>query len=84
MKFEVGSMTCGHCVKRVTEAIKGRDAQARVAVDLAGRSVTVEGSLAAGDVVAALAAAGYPAVPVATEAAPSERAGAGCCGGYRA
>ena len=32
-KFEVSGMTCGHCVRAVTEAIHGLDAAAQVAAE---------------------------------------------------
>ena len=33
--FQVQGMTCGHCVRAVTEAVKSVDPQAEVKVDLA-------------------------------------------------
>ena len=42
MKFLVENMTCGHCVKAVTQAITSADAAAQVDVDLASKSVVVQ------------------------------------------
>lgn len=40
--FTVNGMSCGHCVKAVTQAIRTLDPQAAVQVDLDGRRVEVE------------------------------------------
>jgi copper chaperone len=40
--FEVGDMSCGHCVATITEAVKAVDPGARVEVDLAARAVRIE------------------------------------------
>lgn len=65
-KFEVSGMTCGHCVRTVTEAVHGVDAAAQVEVDLPTGRVTVRDGTAAPDRIAqALAAEGYPAKPLA-------------------
>jgi len=64
--FEVSGMTCSHCVRAVTETIKGVDAAAQVAVDLDAGRVTVRDGTASPDRIAqALAAEGYPARPLA-------------------
>jgi copper chaperone len=52
-------MSCGHCVKAVTEAVKEVDPQARVNVDLASKKVSVESQAAREKLVGALAEAGY-------------------------
>ena len=65
-EFEVSGMTCGHCVRAVTEAIHGVDAAAQVAVDLSAGRATVRDETASPDRVAqAIAAEGYPARPLA-------------------
>lgn len=60
MEFDVQAMSCGHCVGRVTEAVKSADPQARVEVDLAAKKVRVAGAASREAVAAALAEAGYP------------------------
>ncbi len=66
-EFEVSGMTCGHCVRAVTEAIYGVDAVAQVAVDLSAGRVTIrEGTASPDRITEALAAEGYPARPLAT------------------
>jgi copper chaperone len=47
-QFDVRGMTCNHCVRAVTDAIRIVDATARVEVDLATGRVTV-GSVAPRD-----------------------------------
>jgi copper chaperone len=61
LEFTIASLSCGHCVRAVTEAVHEVDPAARVEVDLAGKQVRVETSATrAIRVVAALAEAGYP------------------------
>ena len=40
--FDVQGMSCNHCAKAVTQAIKQLDPQAQVQVDLPGKKVEVE------------------------------------------
>ncbi|CFO54244.1 heavy metal transport protein [Bordetella pertussis] len=57
--FHVPDMTCGHCVKSITQAVQQAVPQALVQIDLAARRVTVEGVAAAEPVAQAIRAAGY-------------------------
>lgn len=59
LRFQVQGMTCGHCVQSVTKAVHAVDAQAQVQVDLAGKSVSVEGSDRKDAIAEAIRAAGY-------------------------
>ena len=61
IELTLPSMTCGHCVKTVTEAARKLDPQAQVSADLATHRVTVQTSASREEVVRALAAEGYPA-----------------------
>lgn len=63
LELTVDSMSCGHCVSAVTKAIEALDPQARVAIDLPTHRVRVESGAARERIVAALADAGYEAVP---------------------
>lgn len=76
MKLVVEGMTCAHCARAITHAIQALDADARVAVDVAGGTVTVEGGVDAGLAAAAIEAEGYRVVP-------AQGAPAGCCGSCR-
>lgn len=61
MEFNIPSMSCGHCVGAVTQAVKSLDAAAQVSVDLPSKKVVVHSSQDRQAVAAALAEAGYPA-----------------------
>ena len=59
MEFNIPAMSCGHCVRAITEALKQADPSAQVTVDLPTKQVTVQ-TLHGRDVVAAaLTEAGY-------------------------
>ena len=58
--LKVSGMSCEHCVRAVTQAIRARDPGAEVEVDLPGGMVRAETRLAEAEVAAALAAEGYP------------------------
>lgn len=60
IEFKVDAMTCGHCVSAVTEAVKAVDPQARVDVDLAGKTVKIESKQDRVRIAQALTDAGYP------------------------
>ncbi len=57
--FAVKGMTCGHCVKAVTDAIQGADAQAKVDVELATGKVSVDSQLTAQELSALIQREGY-------------------------
>lgn len=57
--LQIPNMTCGHCVRAVTEAVKAADPAAKVVVDLPSHKVQVETSAPREAVVARLAEAGY-------------------------
>ena len=58
-QFTVEDMTCGHCVTRVTEALRERDPRAKVSIDLDVRKVAVDGAAPRSDYADALRDAGY-------------------------
>jgi copper chaperone len=58
-RFNVQGMTCGHCVKSVTQAIKNDDPTADVQVDLASGVVQVESALTAQRVSELIREEGY-------------------------
>ena len=43
-QFEVQGMTCSHCVRAVTDAVRRVDAAAKVEIDLASGAVRIEGA----------------------------------------
>jgi len=60
-RFNVQGMTCGHCVKAVTDAIRERDPSAIVQVDLPTGEVIVESDLAAQQIIGLIVEEGYQA-----------------------
>lgn len=72
MIYNVSPLTCGSCVRTITNALHAIDPAARVHVDLAAGTVGVEGVLDTDTVIAALAVHGYDA--------KSAGAVASCCG----
>jgi len=59
IEFNIEAMSCNHCVKAVTEAVKAVDPQATVEVDLATKRVRVESQAPSSKLAAALDEAGY-------------------------
>ncbi|HWP19883.1 MAG TPA: cation transporter [Burkholderiaceae bacterium] len=60
--FEVQGMSCGHCVRAVTQAVQKLDAQARVEVDLAAGRVQVDSQAPRDRIARAIADEGYRVV----------------------
>ncbi|WP_207283517.1 heavy-metal-associated domain-containing protein [Pseudomonas sp. FW300-N2F2] len=61
--FNVQGMSCGHCVKAITQAVQAKDPAADVQVDLGAKTVRVQSSLAADAVLAAIKEEGYEVSP---------------------
>jgi copper chaperone len=59
--FNVQGMSCGHCVKAITEALQAKDPAASVRVDLAAKEVGVESALSVDQVIAVITDEGYEA-----------------------
>lgn len=58
-EFQIPNMSCGHCVRAITEAVKAADPEARVATDLPRHQVQVDSTVPREQVVARLTEAGY-------------------------
>lgn len=61
--FKVSDMSCGHCVRAITQAIKTLDASAEVEVNLASGLVQVSDGLDREQVQAAIREEGYSVEP---------------------
>ena len=61
MDFTIPAMSCGHCVRAITETLQKADPAAQVTIDLATKHVSVQTTQSQSAVAAALAEAGYPA-----------------------
>ena len=59
--FNVEGMTCGHCVRAVTQAVQTKDPAASVNVNLAAKEVGVESRLSAEQVIELITEEGYSA-----------------------
>ena len=59
--FNVQGMSCGHCVKAITQALQAKDPAASVRVDLAAKEVGGESALTTEQVIAAISEEGYEA-----------------------
>jgi copper chaperone len=57
--FEVEGMSCPHCAKAVTKAVKQMDAEAQVQVDLDKKQVVVESKQPREAIAQAIAEEGY-------------------------
>jgi len=62
-RFDIPDMTCGHCVKKVTQAVQSIDPAAQVQADLATHAITVGSTADVASLSAAIAAAGYANTP---------------------
>ncbi len=60
--FTVTGMTCGHCEKAVTRAVKQLDAQAEVAIDRSANQVRVKSEQPRDAIAQAIADEGYVVV----------------------
>ncbi|MGY4492225.1 heavy-metal-associated domain-containing protein [Pseudomonas sp. TE3610] len=58
-EFNVQGMTCGHCVRAVTQAVQALDAAAVVEVDLANSKVRVQSQQSPAAIVDAIQEEGY-------------------------
>ena len=61
--LKVTGMSCQHCVNAITKAIRARDPQAQVQVDLAAGTLRAETSLLREAVAEAVAEEGYQVSP---------------------
>ena len=59
IEFNVQDMTCGHCAGRITKAIAGVDANAKVDIKIEGRIVSVESNATVDELAEAITDAGY-------------------------
>jgi copper chaperone len=57
--FNVDGMSCGHCVRAITQALQAKDPAASVRVDLAAKEVGVESALSADEVISLISEEGY-------------------------
>ena len=59
--FKVDGMTCGGCVGAVTRAVQAVDKDAKVEVDLAGKTVKVDSKVSPLQIIDVITNAGFEA-----------------------
>jgi len=59
IELTLPTMTCGHCVRTVTQTVKGIDAAAKVEIDLPTHRVQIQSSHDRQEFATALSAEGY-------------------------
>lgn len=85
VELQVQGMSCGSCVKHVTEALRPLEGVSDVAVDLQSGRVKISGDSDSPMLLAALRDAGYPAQLATAESVASQKTsgcggnGGGCC-----
>ncbi|PSS58467.1 heavy-metal-associated domain-containing protein [Pseudomonas sp. BBP2017] len=85
VELQVQGMSCGSCVKHVTEALRPLEGVSDIAVDLQAGRVKVSGDSHSDALLAALQDAGYPAQLATIENVTSKKpsgcgeSGGGCC-----
>lgn len=60
MEFDIPAMTCGHCVKAVTQTVQLLDPDAKISVELATKKLTLQTTKDRQTVATVLTEAGYP------------------------
>ncbi|MBV2131619.1 heavy-metal-associated domain-containing protein [Pseudomonas sp. MAP12] len=78
IELNVQDMTCGSCVKHVTQALSPLAGVEAVEVDLQAGRVRVSGNPDSAALIAALDDAGYPAQLASPAAAPAAPKTGGC------
>ena len=63
IELKLPTMTCGHCVRTVTETVQTVDANARLEIDLPAQRVRIESLLERQAFERALAEEGYAPAP---------------------
>jgi copper chaperone len=62
--LQIPTMSCGHCVRAITEAVRAADPEATITADLPTHQVQIDTRAPREVVVAKLAEAGYEPAPV--------------------
>ena len=81
MTLSIDAMSCGHCVQAVTKVLSAVPGVQVKSVAVGTARIEAKNGWAAGQAVAALQAAGYPARAMAGDAPQSSKPAGGCCGG---
>lgn len=60
INLKVTGMTCGHCEKAVTQAIRSLDSAAEISIDRDTNRVTIQTPIEPARLIAAISDEGYP------------------------
>jgi copper chaperone len=60
LSLKVSGMTCGGCINAVTRAVQSQDPSAKVQVDLASQTVSLETTLSQAQASQLITGAGFP------------------------
>ena len=60
MEFEVKNMSCVHCASVISQTVKLIDPDAKVAIDLGSKKLTIDSEEERHEFASALTDAGYP------------------------
>jgi copper chaperone len=60
LSLKVSGMTCGGCINAVTRAVQSQDPSAKVQVDLASQTVSLETTLSQAQASQLITDAGFP------------------------
>jgi len=63
IELKLPTMTCGHCVRTVTQTVQGVDAAAKLEIDLPSQRVRIESTHDRQEFARALIAEGYAPAP---------------------
>lgn len=80
LRYQVDDLSCGHCVRAVTAAIKELDPAAEVAIDLPSKRVDVRSAHGPSAVAGAIRNAGYSPALYEQGETSATRSGSCCCG----
>ena len=61
--LKVHGMSCGNCVKAITQALHAKDSKAEVEIDLGSKTVKVESAVPADTLIEAIREEGYEVSP---------------------
>jgi copper chaperone len=64
MKLIVEEMTCGRCIRRITDAVQKLDASALVHIDLESQEVRIVGNVEVASAIKAIQDQGYMVVAI--------------------
>ncbi|MES2129788.1 MAG: heavy-metal-associated domain-containing protein [Pseudomonadota bacterium] len=63
INLNIPTISCGHCVRAITEGVHALDPAAQVDVNIAARTAHISTTATQDAVIAKLAQEGYPATP---------------------